>query len=183
MEGPVWPAQDLRAANAGSGISFYGGAAICRRGHVEKAYIRPGQDVGGIPERCPTCGANVLVGCPHCRLRIRGDRFVPGVVAVFDYSRPSFCDGCGSAFPWATREERIYELENLLDEQDIDDADRVVVSDNLRRLREEEALSEKEERVLWERVKGAAGSALKSEHVAAVIEGLASAAIRHRLGI
>ena len=71
-------------------------------------------------------------------------------------SRPSFCDGCGAAYPWATREERIYELENLLDEQDIDDADRVVVSDNLRRLREEEALSEKEERVLWERVKRAA---------------------------
>ena len=37
-------------------------------------------------------------------------------------------------FPWATREERIFELENLLDEEDIEEADRVVIQDQLRRL-------------------------------------------------
>ena len=45
------------------------------------------------------------------------------------YNRPSFCDGCGIAYPWATREERIYELENLFDEAGIDEADRVVIHD------------------------------------------------------
>jgi hypothetical protein len=44
------------------------------------------------------------------------------------------CDECGSASPWATREERIFELENLLDEEDIEEADRVVIQDQLRRL-------------------------------------------------
>jgi hypothetical protein len=41
-------------------------------------------------------------------------------------------------------------FEDLLDEEDIDDADRVVISDNLRRLHEERALTEKEQRVLWD---------------------------------
>jgi len=69
-----------------------------------------------------------------------------------------------------------------LDEEDIDEADRAVVSDNLRRLREEQALSETDQRVLWERVRDAAGSALRSDRVAAVVDGLVSAAIRHQLG-
>ena len=182
VEGPNWPAGDLqaRARAAGTrGEKYYEGAAICRRGHVETEHLKPGQDVSGIPERCLTCGANVLVACPHCQRRIRGDSYAPLWGADGDYRRPSFCDSCGSAYPWATRVERIYELENLLDEQDIDDADRVVVSDNLRRLREEEELSEKDQRVLWERVKVAAGTALTSERVAAVVEGVVSAAIRH----
>lgn len=69
-----------------------------------------------------------------------------------------------------------------LDEEDIDEADRAVVSDNLRRLREEQALSETDQRVLWERVRDAAGSALRCDRVAAVVDGLVSAAIRHQSG-
>jgi hypothetical protein len=33
--------------------------------------------------------------------------------------------------PWATREERIYELEKLLDREDVDEADLVVTQDQL----------------------------------------------------
>ena len=84
-------------------------------------------------QNCPKCGATVLTACPTCDLRIRGDYFVPGVIAV-STAPASFCDGCGSAFPWATLEERIFELENLLDEEDIEEADRVVIQDQLRRL-------------------------------------------------
>lgn len=95
------------------------GAAICRRGHVETYYLNPSRPARAIAENCPTCGARVLTACPHCDLRIRGDLHVPGVIGFSPDTRPSFCDGCGSAFPWATREERIYELENLLDEEDM----------------------------------------------------------------
>jgi hypothetical protein len=124
------------------------------------------------------------LGCPHCGLRIRGERYFIGFGSAGDeYRHSSFCDSCGSAFPWATRVERIYELENLLDKEDIDEADRVVISDSLRRLREEEALSEKDQRVAWEPIRNAAGAALKSERVAAVVAGIATAAIRHSLGI
>jgi hypothetical protein len=184
MQPPDWPESDVRAFNSrAGGIPYYKGAVVCRRGHVEAWNVGPGNTMMGFPERCPTCGANVLAGCPHCNWRIRGGYVIPAVPFVDEYIRPSFCDRCGAAYPWATREERIYELENLLDEEDIDDADRVVVSDNLRRLREEKTLSEKEQRATWERIKASAGSALRSPHVAAVVEGLVSAAIRAQLGI
>lgn len=53
-----------------------------------------------------------------------------------NYSPPSFCDGCGAPHPWASRQARIFELENLLDEEDIDEAARLVVTENLRQLQE-----------------------------------------------
>lgn len=104
----------------------------------------------GVAQNCPKCGATVLTACLNCDLRIRGDYFVPGVIAVSTASRPSFCDGRGSAFPWATREERIFELENLIDEEDIEEADRVVIQDQLRRLTDAE-LSDRDERQAWSR--------------------------------
>jgi hypothetical protein len=91
---------------------------------------------------------DVLTACPNCDLRIRGDYFLPGVIGVSTASRPSFCDEWGSASPWATREERIFELENLLDEEDIEEADRVVIQDELRRLGNA-VLTEKDERQAW----------------------------------
>lgn len=71
----------------------------------------------------------------------------------------------------------------MLDEEDIDDADRVVISDHLRRLREEQIPSEKDEKAAWQAIKKAAGGALRSEHVARVVEGLVSAALRAQLGL
>jgi hypothetical protein len=107
---------------------------------------------------------------------------VPGVIGVSAGSRPSFCDGCGSAFPWATREERIFELENLLDEEDIEEADRVVIQDQLQRLSNAE-LTEKDERQAWSVIGRRAGGALKSPPVTRVLEGLVTAAVRHQLNI
>jgi hypothetical protein len=107
---------------------------------------------------------------------------VPGVIAVSTASRPSFCDGCGSAFPWATREERIFELENLLDEEDIEEADRVVIQDQLRRLTNAE-LSDKDERQAWSVIGRRAGVALKNPSVVRVLEGLITAGLRNQLGI
>jgi hypothetical protein len=120
--------------------------------------------------------------CPNCDLRIRGDHHIPGVIAVSAESRPSFCDGCGSAFPWATREERIYELENLLDEESIEEADRVVIQDQLRRL-SDAALTEKDERQAWSVIGRRAGAALKNPSVVRVLEGLVTAGLRNQLGI
>ena len=176
----LWPPGDI--ASMRSGGSYYEGAAICRRGHVETQYINPSRERPVLAENCPECGARVLTACPSCGLRIRGDMFIPGVIGVSDYRRPSFCDGCGAAYPWATRAERIFELENLLDEQDIDDADRAVIQGDLERLRTQE-LSATDERHAWERIKERSGTALSSAPVQRVLEGLVSAALRHQLGI
>ena len=108
---------------------------------------------------------------------------MPGVVLGHTPQRPSFCDGCGSAFPWASRTDRIYELENLLDEEDIDDADRVVIQDALRRLEDSANLSDREERQVWTAIKRHAGGAITSPPVIRVIEGLASASLRQQLGL
>lgn len=71
-----------------------------------------------------------------------------------NYSPPMFCDGCGSPHPWAGRQERIYELENLLDEEDIDEADRLVVQEHLRKLQTLDPDEDVEaERKLWQSVK------------------------------
>jgi hypothetical protein len=168
--------------------SYHLGSAICRRGHVETDYLRPSasgpvrRSGAGVAQNCPKCGATVLTACLNCDLRIRGDYFVPGGIAVSTASRPSFCDGCGSAFPWATREERIFELENLLDEEDIEEADRVVIQDQLRRLTNAE-LSDRDERQAWSVIGRRAGAALKNPSVVRVLEGLITAGLRNQLGI
>src|SRR5690606_31172769 len=118
---------------------------ICRRGHTATSYLKPG-DTYPDDQRCVSCGAAVLISCVSCGLRIRGAYYVPGVFTGHAPSRPSFCDGCGAAHPWATRAERIYELENLLDGEDLDEADRLYVHERLRELREAEELDERRER-------------------------------------
>lgn len=179
---PLWPDNEMAAMRRPDG-SFYLGAAICRRGHVESAYLDPRRTADRpVAENCTACGARVLTACPTCQRRIRGDYHVPDVFTAVAPARPSFCDGCGGAFPWASREERIFELENLLDEEDVDEADRVVIQDQLARLRSAD-LSEKEERQAWETIKKRGGAALTSGPVKRVIEGLVSAAIRAQIGL
>lgn len=175
-----WPPQDEVAMR--SNRSFYKGAAICRRGHVETVYVDP-REQRALAENCPKCGARVLTACPSCDLRIRGKRHVPRVVSGTAPPRPSFCDGCGAAFPWASRSERIQELENLLDEEDIDDADRAVIQDALHRLADSIALSDKDEKQAWSTIKQRAGAALISPPVLRVVEGLVSAGLRQQLGL
>lgn len=104
---------------------------------------------------CTLCGADVLVECGDCGLRIRGEYDVPGVVGFgANYSPPMFCDGCGTPHPWAGRQARIYQMENLLDEEDIDEADRLLVQEHLRRLQALDPDEDVEiEQKLWQAVK------------------------------
>ena len=39
-------------------------------------------------------------------------------------------DGCGEPYPWASRQDRIYQLENLLDEEQIDEPIRLLVMED-----------------------------------------------------
>jgi hypothetical protein len=178
---PRFPEQDVDKFRRKE--SYYEAAAVCRRGHVETEYIKPFESHAD-DEKCVKCGATVLIGCVSCGLRIRGDYYAPGVFVVNPNRRlPSFCDGCGAAHPWASREERIYELENILDEEDIDESDRVFVHDRLRELREAQGLDEKRERQLWTQIRDRSGRFLTSQPVQRIMETVASAAIRSQLGI
>jgi hypothetical protein len=128
--------------------SYHLGEATSRLSTSARALQGRSPIQSGCGRELPEVCCDVLTACPNCDLRIRGDYFLPGVIGVSTASRPSFCDECGSAFPWATREERIFELENLLDEEDIEEADRVVIQDELRRLGNA-VLTEKDERQAW----------------------------------
>jgi hypothetical protein len=131
----------------------------------------------------------MIIGCENCGLRIRGDYSL----VVFGLSfrrgkhplaeRPGFCDGCGAAHPWATREERIFELENIVDEDAIDEADRVFIHDRLRELREAEGLDDKRERLLWTQIRDRSSKFLLSPPVMKITETLITAALRRDLKI
>ncbi|MBB5791793.1 DUF2321 domain-containing protein [Jiangella mangrovi] len=178
---PIFPDRDVRALSRGQ--KNRRAAAVCRRGHVREHALGPLSSYRDVESYCSSCGAGVMIACEACGLRIRG------VLAIGlspygrqTHSRPSFCDGCGGAFPWATRKERILELENLLDEEQIDDADRLVIHDHLRRLMAE-GLDEKGEKAEWKGIVARAGSALKSGPVQRVFEGLVNAYLRKELGL
>jgi len=129
-----FPAQDI-VQYRNKPDRYFHAAAVCRRGHEQTSTLAPA-DRYPSDEKCPTCGARVLVGCASCGIRIRGRFHIEpymGDKHSLDkpWECPTFCDRCGAAHPWATREDRIFELENILDEEEIDEADRVFLHDQL----------------------------------------------------
>jgi hypothetical protein len=64
-----------------------------------------------------------------------------------------FCDSCGAPLPWASRQARIYELENLLDaDESVEEATRVRVREELERLARDDESDMTEETKRWQRV-------------------------------
>lgn len=156
---------------------------MCKRGHVQQYQLTAAPS----PEQlgfCPECGAGVLGRCPECAIRIRGDLYIPGVhVAEDDFEPARFCDGCGAPYPWATRQDRIFELENLLDEEDIDDATRLLVREDLERLRTQgQDLDQDAELKLWRRVKDRAPGLVVGAG-SALAQSLLSAYLQQKLGL
>lgn len=134
----------------------YWAASVCRRGHVQASTLT--EVPAAAARRCPDCGATELTACVRCGVRIRGTSrqlvVMPGTRVARGYVPSNCCDGCGAPHPWAPREVLLFELENLLDEEGIDEADRLVVSADLQRLRDLEPDSDAgQERKLWAGVK------------------------------
>lgn len=75
---------------------------VCENGHqiTSMADTRPEY----CKKWCPKCGAPTLSACPKCHARIPGHLHIPGVAVLFSDPVPSFCDGCGEAFPWTGKE-------------------------------------------------------------------------------
>ncbi len=134
-------------------------ALVCRRGHVETWMYEPDKATYPMvhepdheyPKMCADCGSLLLSACPACGARIRG--------AARGWLSPQqvlsdFCDVCGTPYPWASRQARIYQLEDLLDEDpEIDEAVRLRVRAQLRDLAGDQGDDEAGEREQWVRVK------------------------------
>lgn len=155
----------------------YFDAAVCKRGHR----------VGKSDPKCSQCGADVLAKCQECGAGIRGGTQV--VTAWFgdhvmkkegDYIRPAFCNACGSAFPWADRKAHVYRLQNLLDDVDLPEADRLTVREQLEAL-EQSDLSDEDQRKRWERIRKLAPGFLDSARE--VVTKIATEAILKGAGI
>jgi len=92
-----------------------------------------------------------------------------------------FCWKCGKPYPWATREQRIGHLYNLIDfEDDLDEADRLTLTEQVAVLSKPEASDE-------QRVE--AGSLIKRlapkmwEAALPILQTVLSAEIRRQLGL
>lgn len=153
----------------------YDGAAICRRGHVETYLLTY---AGAIPPRCATCGAKILTACPACGARIRGG---DGSITP-EYTAPDFCDHCSSPLPWVSRQGRIYELMNLLDEEDLDPATELEVREQLEALATSD-LPDDEQAKRWERVKRKAPGLWENSGAQRIIETVVTATIKSQLGL
>lgn len=155
----------------------YKAAAVCRRGHPQTGDLTKH---GPSSSRCAECGATVLTSCPSCDARIRGVFESQYSIQIAPYEPPPFCDNCGSPFPWADRQARIHQLENVLDEQELDEATRLVIMENLEVLRQPD-VPEDEQRERWGRIKRLAPGFIDSGRN--IVESVVSAAIRAHLGI
>lgn len=156
------------------------GATVCRRGHVVESQINvaPTGDLGF----CAECGARVIARCVSCGFRVRGRLQIPGVVDWSVYEPPPFCDVCGDPHPWADRSARIHQLENLLDEEDVDEATRLLVAEDLKRLQDGAGLTDKDQAAVWRRIKSRA-PALLAGPAGRIAETLMTAYIKKEIGL
>ena len=157
-------------------MSDYAQAAVCLRGHA----ITGNTDyLSEIPARCSDCGAIVIVDCRACDQRIQG-YYDSGVLGGPAYRPPRFCDSCGAPHPWADRRTRIYELENILDAEDIGEAERLLAREQLEALRQPD-LTEEEQVERWLKVKRYAPGLLTTGR--AIAESVMTAAIKAQMGL
>jgi hypothetical protein len=150
-------------------------AALCKRGHVIASDMTDTE----IADRCPECGARVLTACHECGQRIRGLYHVPGEFIGQVYEPPKFCDKCGAPFPWAGRKERIHELQNLLDDdEDLDEATKLWVREQLDRVLHADPTDEREQRRLWQELDEHAGDFLRHPTTRRIVDTVISEAVK-----
>jgi hypothetical protein len=136
-----------------------------------------------VPEKCIECGAEVLTGCKKCGVRIPGE--TTGGDIFFSAPPnwlPYFCESCGSMYPWATKRQRIFELENRLRLEGVEEADYATITEQLEKLLDEN-LSPEGERKIWEKIKIKAGAFFFSENVKDIATSLMTKVLRDQLGI
>jgi hypothetical protein len=108
-------ADELRKQKRNSGPvgltpdGLYYDAQICLRGHVQSYACTPYTP----GDHCSKCGSACIDECSACQEPIRG-------LAVntkwTGYDPPSYCHGCGRAYPWM--QERLATAKDLLDHDD-----------------------------------------------------------------
>ena len=112
-------------------------AVVCKRGHPVRRLVEIAA-LDEVGKYCPDCGAPVYAACPNC------SRQLP----IIDLGAPPspFCIACGLPFPWATREQMILHVQNLLDQVDLDPGDRRALQEQLNEMLQNPSDKETEKR-------------------------------------
>jgi hypothetical protein len=158
----------------------YRSAAVCRRGHVVSANLENRQvrtRGADVPPFCTKCGAAVLTKCEKCGSEIPGHAI--GVTTA-RWAPPRFCLECSTPFPWLDRAGRIYLLENMLDNEEVDEATRLEVREELQALAATDLPAEEQER-RWAKVKSMAPGLWQSSQQ--ILVSIVTAEAKTRLGL
>jgi hypothetical protein len=155
-------------------------SAVCMRGHVITDSLPLGQS-NGVPNFCRECGAPVVTTCSNCSAPILGG--YAGVLVAAQRQPDPFCWKCGEPYSWATREQRIGRLYNLIDFQDdLDEADRLTIIEEIAVLSKPQDEASDEQRVRAGKViKRLAPKMWKA--ALPVLQSTLSAEIRRQLGL
>ena len=86
---------------------------------------------------------------------------------------PGFCDNCAQIFSWASKEQKVFELENRIFQSITNESDRESIHSQLEKLITHD-ISESEEKRIWEKIKTKAGDVLHNESVKEAIYAIAS---------
>lgn len=95
---------------------------------------------------------------------------------------PDFCDKCGAPHPWLSRGGRIYLLQNLLDDEQMDPATELEVREQLAILIDPD-LDDEEQRERWERVQKLPPAFWEKSGARVILETVVSAGIKTALGL
>lgn len=81
-------------------LQGYDAALICHNGHIINTLVS--KYPGSNQKFCHTCGSPTTFHCSDCRRPIKGVLMSDQAWMVSDgpYIRPSYCPGCGKAYPW-----------------------------------------------------------------------------------
>jgi hypothetical protein len=173
-----WSQPELLAFRRGE--AYFQAALICRRGHVLDSSLNPQELENLSHKKCSTCGATCLKACPKCNFRIKGRFYVPQVVSFRDFEPHSFCDNCGSAHPWASQQDRIWELQNILDEEELSESDRTAIAFQLDKI-SSGILDVDDESKAWKKIKNSLGSVFDKDRVQNLIFDLVGSVIKNEL--
>lgn len=150
-------------------------AQVCLNGHPVNSTVDARPDLNR--HFCARCGQQTILECLNCHAPIRGYSGMEalGIAYAIEYEPPSYCDSCGSPFPWTetgikAAKDLAAELEGLTEEEravlaaSIDDLVRDTPRTQLAATRFKRLLAKARDRggqLLWEMVKGLASEAAK----------------------
>lgn len=130
----------------------------------------------GATPRCSECGAEVLRQCPECGTIIPGYQDIAGYMAGPPDKLPVFCIHCGAPFPWLDRQGRVWQLENLLDDEQLDQATELLAREQLQALADPD-LSDADQLSRWSRLRQFAPGLFEKSGARAVMKTLWTTAI------